>query len=72
MLEHQWIKSIERAERLLIIPVYSLRAIRANGELQTAVTGVGQVTQTVITILIGTFLTTKTYEIISYGSAHRP
>jgi len=38
VLEPQWIKSSERAKRLLIPPVYSLRGIRAYDELQIAVT----------------------------------
>ena len=45
--ENRWIKSTERAKRLLIPPVYSFRGIRAYDELQIAVTEVGQVKQTV-------------------------
>ena len=41
--------SIERAKRLLIPAVYSLREIRAYDELRIAVTEVGQVKQTVTT-----------------------
>ena len=47
VLGHQAIKRIERAKRHLIPPVCSLRAIRAYDDLQTFVTEVGQVTQTV-------------------------
>ena len=47
MLEPQWIKCTEIVKRLLIPPMYSLRRIRAYGELQTAVTGVGQFKQMV-------------------------
>jgi len=47
MLEHQCIKSTERAKRLLILPVYSLRGIRAYDKLWIVVTEVGQVKQTV-------------------------
>ena len=47
VLEPQWIKSTERAKRLLIPPVYSLRGIRAYDELRIVVTEVGQVKQTV-------------------------
>ena len=37
VLELQWIKSTERAKRLLISPVYFLRGIRAYDELQIVV-----------------------------------
>jgi hypothetical protein len=47
VLEPQWIKSTERAKRLLIPPVYFLRGIRTYDELQIVVTKVGQVKQTV-------------------------
>ena len=47
VLEPQSIKSTERAKRLLIAPVYSLRGIRAYDELQKVVTEVGQVRQAV-------------------------
>jgi len=46
VLEHQWIKSTEKAKRLLIPPAYSLRGIRAYDGLQIVVTEVGQVRQT--------------------------
>jgi len=47
VMEPQWIKSTERAKRLLIPAVYSLREIRVDDELQIVVTEVGQVKQTV-------------------------
>ena len=47
MLEPQRIKSDERAKRLLIPPVCSLRGISAYDELQIVGTEVGQVKQTV-------------------------
>jgi len=43
-------KSTERAKRLLILPVYSLRGIRAYDELQIVVTEVQQVKQTVTSL----------------------
>ena len=49
VLEPQWIKCTERAKRLLIPPVYSLRGIRAC-ELHIFVTEVGQVKQTVTAV----------------------
>ena len=45
VLEPQWIKSTERAKRLLIPPIYSLRGIRAYDELQIFVTEVGKIKQ---------------------------
>ena len=53
VFEPQWKKSTERAERLLIPPVYSLRGIRVYDELQIAVTEVGQVKQTVALVMAG-------------------
>jgi len=53
VLESQRIKSIERAKRLLISPVHSLRGIRAYDELQIVVTEVGQVRQTVTALYQG-------------------
>lgn len=46
VLESQPTESAERAKRPLMPPVHYLRAIRAYSELQTVVTGVGQVKQT--------------------------
>jgi len=51
VLEPQPIKSTERAKRLVIPPVYSLRGIGAYDELQIVVNEVGQVKRMVTVCL---------------------
>jgi len=62
VLEPQPIKSTERAKRLLIPPVYSLREIRAYDELQIVVTKVGQVKQTVTASVSVAFQSTNEHD----------
>ena len=57
VFEPRWIKSTERAKRLLIPPVYSLRGIRSYDELHIVVTEVGQVKQTVKLVCCLKFVT---------------
>jgi len=70
VLEPQRIKSTERAKRLLVPPVHSLRGILAYDELQIVVTEVVQVKQAVTSNIEEIYANRNITLTLYLGTAH--